>query len=235
MKKNRMMRLASILLVATLMSTCTISGTFAKYVTSAEATDTARVAKWGVSITPNGAMFEKEYAKDDSTYTLGANTVVSSDEWKVVAPGTTKAMTEVLLQGTPEVATRVTYEATVNLNGWTLSDSSEYCPIVFTIEGQTYGTNDTDATNKSANVAALKEAVKEAIKKCGKDYAPNTNLYAMNGDYPSVSWAWPFQTGADDAAKAANDVKDTDLGNKAAAGNHAVVQLTIATTVTQID
>lgn len=45
MRKNRMMRAASALLVAVLMTTCTISGTFAKYVTSADSTDTARVAK----------------------------------------------------------------------------------------------------------------------------------------------------------------------------------------------
>ena len=64
MKKNRMMRLASILLVATLMSTCTISGTFAKYVTTASGSDTARVAKWGVTVTANGALFDHVYEKN---------------------------------------------------------------------------------------------------------------------------------------------------------------------------
>ena len=47
MKKNTMMRVASALLVAVLLTTCAISGTFAKYVSSAETSDTARVAKWG--------------------------------------------------------------------------------------------------------------------------------------------------------------------------------------------
>ena len=50
MRKNRMMRAASALLVAVLMTTCTISGTFAKYVTEASGGDTARVAQWGVSV-----------------------------------------------------------------------------------------------------------------------------------------------------------------------------------------
>ncbi|MFR0985955.1 MAG: hypothetical protein ACLSFZ_04975 [Frisingicoccus sp.] len=45
MKKNRMMRLASSLLVLTLLTTCVISGTFAKYTTQAGGSDTARVAK----------------------------------------------------------------------------------------------------------------------------------------------------------------------------------------------
>ena len=47
MKKNTMMRLASVLLIAVLMSTCAISGTFAKYVTSDSSSDSARVARWG--------------------------------------------------------------------------------------------------------------------------------------------------------------------------------------------
>ena len=51
MKRNKMMRIASVLLVAVLLSTCVISGTFAKYTTSNSATDSARVAKWGVIIT----------------------------------------------------------------------------------------------------------------------------------------------------------------------------------------
>jgi hypothetical protein len=47
MKKNKMMRLASLLLVCVLLTTSVISGTFAKYTTSYTANDTARVAKWG--------------------------------------------------------------------------------------------------------------------------------------------------------------------------------------------
>ena len=47
MKKNVMMRVASALLVAVLMTTCAISGTFAKYTTTASGKDAARVANWG--------------------------------------------------------------------------------------------------------------------------------------------------------------------------------------------
>lgn len=47
MKKNRMMRLASILLVCVLLSTSVISGTFAKYTTTVTSDDKARVAYWG--------------------------------------------------------------------------------------------------------------------------------------------------------------------------------------------
>lgn len=234
MKKNKMMRAASFLLVAVLLTTSVISGTFAKYVTTATGSDSARVAKWGVTVNPNGELFLTAYEKDDNTFTKADNTVVSSDTWKLVAPGTTHGLTEVQLTGTPEVATRVTYDATLVLGPWSVT-SGEYCPIVFTVEGATYGTNDTDATNKYATIAALITAVEEAIEDCKEDYAPNTDLSSVSTDYPSVSWSWPIETGADDEAKAANNLKDTELGNLAASGNHSMIQLTIATTVTQID
>lgn len=50
MKKNKMMRFASVLLVAVLLSTCAISGTFAKYTSTASGTATAKVAKWDVKV-----------------------------------------------------------------------------------------------------------------------------------------------------------------------------------------
>ena len=50
MKKNKMMRIASVLLVAVLLSTCAISGTFAKYTTTFSGTSTAKVATWDVEV-----------------------------------------------------------------------------------------------------------------------------------------------------------------------------------------
>lgn len=231
MKKNVMMRVASLMLVMVLMTSSVISGTFAKYVTSGTGSDTARVAKFGVEVTANGEMFLKNYEKTDGTYTLGTNTVESSDTWKLVAPGTTKGMTEVQLTGTPEVATRVTYGATVTLDAekWKVA-GEEYFPVYFTIEGMTYGTDDSglgfDYT--FATVAELKTNVEAAIEACAEDYAPNTNLSTVSGDYPTVSWCWPFYTSD------ANDVKDTALGDKAVAED-ITISVAITTTVTQID
>ena len=53
MKKNRMMRLASVLLVCVLLTTSVISGTFAKYTTTNTASDEARVAYWGFDAAAN--------------------------------------------------------------------------------------------------------------------------------------------------------------------------------------
>ena len=61
MKKNVMMRVASIMLVLVLMTSSVISGTFAKYVTEGQSKDSARVAKFGVTVTGNAAIFSDSY------------------------------------------------------------------------------------------------------------------------------------------------------------------------------
>ena len=117
MKKNKMLRIASILLVVTLLSTCVISGTFAKYVTRAKGNDKARVAKWGVLVTVEGNAFADKYAATDEAYLEdgGEYSVISSVEGEqVVAPGTSAEEADMALvatvKGTPEVATRYTLE-----------------------------------------------------------------------------------------------------------------------------
>lgn len=110
MKKNNVMRVFSLLLALTLISVCAISGTFAKYVTKAEGTDQARVAKWGIVLTVDpGEAFATEYeATDENGYEGLA--VKATD--KVVAPGTNSEEAGgnivATVNGTPEVATRYT-------------------------------------------------------------------------------------------------------------------------------
>ena len=66
-KKNWTMRAAVLMLVLVLITSCFVGGTFAKYVTSGSGTDSARVAKFGVTVTASGDLFAKEYATDDQT------------------------------------------------------------------------------------------------------------------------------------------------------------------------
>lgn len=233
-KKNVLMRSAGLLLALVLVTSCFVGSTLAKYTTSADATESARVAKFGVTITANGATFAKEYATDD-TNVVGtiAKSVVSSDDSKLVAPGTKKeGFVASTIAGTPEVAVRVSYEAKeFKLTNWTTNGTDEYCPLVFTVNGVEYKIGNTGITD----VAGLQKAVKDAIKAYTKDYAPGTNLSNVGADTLTISWEWPFETGANDTEKLANNAKDTALGNRAAAGNAATVSLTLATTVTQID
>lgn len=96
MKKNKTLRAAGILFLATMLTTCMTAGTFAKYTTSDSAKDSARVAKFGVTVTADGSLFGEEYAGKE-----GGNKPISfsGDEHtgtvqvfetgeNVVAPGT---------------------------------------------------------------------------------------------------------------------------------------------------
>lgn len=112
MKKNRTMRVMFVLLALTLLTTCAVSGTFAKYVTSAGAEDSARVAKWGVLVTVEGNAFGTEYKAEDKAYLAAEGTisVKAEDEAYVVAPGTSSELLDknlvATVSGKPEVAVR---------------------------------------------------------------------------------------------------------------------------------
>ena len=97
MKKNTFMRVASALLVAVLLTTCAIAGTFARYTTEVSSSDAARVAKWGFGTAT--IEFEDLF---DSEYT---NVKTGSDDMAIIAPGTSGSVSFQFVQtGTPEVA-----------------------------------------------------------------------------------------------------------------------------------
>lgn len=244
MKKNRMMRVASALLVAVLLTTCAISGTFAKYVTTADANDTARVAKWGVSVTATGSLFETQYANDgaiekDEAGNDIAYTVVSSGSDDVVAPGTAKENGLTFsITGAPEVAVNIDFKITgvkdVLLPAGTYLDyttgnnttdeftlDDDYYPIVYSLKKE--GTEVASGTM---------EDIEDYLDGIEGNYAANTNLTTTFGNY-TLSWAWEFD---DDA----NNKADTFLGQLAAGvatatGASTTASATIEITVSQID
>lgn len=225
MKKVLNMRVAIILMALTLITSCFVGGTLAKYVTEGKGEDTARVAKFGVVVTGTGEAFAKTYATDDASFT-GTFSVSSGDDDKVVAPGTSGDMAAFAITGTPEVAVRVAFTAsTVEFgDNWIYNDGTDdsyYCPIEITVGSTTLKGND------YANVAAFEAAISDAIDDYTKDYEAGTDLSLIGVDAPAISWAWAFESNS--------DVKDTYLGDQAAAGNAATITLAITVTVTQID
>ena len=219
-RSSIMIRVISILSVITMFTMCFVGGSFAKYVTSGNASDNANVAKWGVTIEGTANTFEKIYAKDNDGFTVADNTVVSTGD--VVAPGTTGNMAAFTLSGTPEVAVNVKFTGTLELGDkWVDSNSGYYCPIEITVGDTTFkGTSYQSADEFEA-------AVNAKIATYSQDYAAGTDLSTIGANAPAISWTWAF-TGNDDA-------KDTYLGNQAAAGNAATIRLDVTVTVTQID
>lgn len=232
LKNNRTMRAAVLLLALVLITSCFVGGTFAKYVTSGDAADLARVAKWGVTVTAHGTgdVFAKEYAGIAGQ----DNTVVADDgKTNVVAPGTKKEnATLVTLSGKPEVAVNVTYSADhFGLTGnWQSDDNGTfYCPLIITVG---------DRVIKCAalqNAEAVATAVKDAVAACSATYEPNTNLSAVENGGLKISWEWPFEE-TDNPGQ--TDEKDTYLGNQAATAaglDIPAIHIPATATVTQID
>lgn len=254
MKKNMIMKIASVLMVLTLASTCAISGTFAKYVTSAKSENLARVAKFGIEVTAAGeadSLFKTDYNKPTGASTTIETTVSSeavpadstTPRAKVVAPGTEGTLGAFKIEGKAEVAVNVAFSATLDLGeNWKVTPAGataeeEYCPLVFTIRYKNVGaTDETSTTIKMEGeintIEKLENAVIAEIAKVTNNYAPNTAIES-NGSLLEVSWAWAFEGTNTDAYQ--TDEKDTLLGKKANTANTPTIDFNITCTVTQID
>lgn len=223
MRKNKMMRVAILLMVAVLLTTCVISGTFAKYVTSGTSQSTARVAKFGVEVQATSDLFTKTYKNGSETVT-----VASSNNDNVVAPGTSGTISNATLKGKPEVAVQIGFakpDFEIGDN-WTVGTGDSavfYCPLIITVNGTSVkGLDYTSASDFEAAVEAKITAITTDV------IVPNTDLSGKtDGLGINVGWEWPFET--------SNDEKDTALGDAAAAGTAITVSLSYDVTVTQVD
>ena len=221
MKKNRMMRLAAVLLIAVLLTTSVISGTFAKYTTSASSDDTARVAYWGFqsfnSMDITG-LFDKAY-----------DNVKSFDEVDVIAPGTTNSKTftfawdESVKDGGNAIGVtgpEVAYDFTVSVDGSTCDpEIANNANIQWKLDNGAWG----DWGTLLANIKAL-----SGDPSGTKQYAPGQlpSAFTATDDVHTIAWQWVFYT--DNAA----DVVDTALGN-ADELNNVTIKITI--NATQVD
>ncbi len=222
MKKNKAMRLASALLVLTLLTTCAISGTFAKYTTSTTGTDKARVAYWG---------FDQAAATAidlfDGTYTNNVNSSGEVDGFSnVVAPGTSKETTFAFgytnyrtdAITAPEVAYTFTVDPTI---------TGDYDELdVNTSFKWTLAKGDATATEYQT-VAQLLAAIKALSGDAtgSKTYNPGELPAAFTSadETYTIGWKWAFE---------GNDTADTTLGNSQTLEN---VTFAITITATQVD
>ena len=256
MKKNTMMRIASFLLIAVLLSTSAISGTYAKYVTKASGYDTARVAKFGVEVAVTGSLFSQTYVEVADGNIPGSSdlTVKSSDADKLVAPGTQNdAGLTFSIKGTPEV--KVDVDITIDdtslrdvyllagdyLNyttGNNITDTfnlaSTYNPLIFTLKD---GNGNVINSLEDVNISTIESYLENTLS---KEYEALTVLDTIvpgnDGTY-TLTWKWNFENGVDEA--------DTLLGNIAAdAATYGVgldgkynlnTYIDLSITVTQVD
>ena len=225
MKKNAMLKIAAILMVAVLLTTCAISSTFAKYTTSKTDTVTARVAKWGVTATTTASgMFTETYG----------TTVISSE--KVVAPGTSSPDAYKItstVSGSPEVALLVNVSAVVTLSGWVDNSGNLYCPLVFT-----NGTDTVEGIDYT-DVAALQNAIADLISAENVEIAVSDTALNYKVLDQSLTWSWEYEVEDENGdIDTEIDAKDTFLGDLAAdedETNDPTITIAVTTTIDQAD
>lgn len=197
MKKNRFMRLASCLLILCLITTCAISTTFAKYVSGDSASDTARVAKWGITVSTSGNLFGENYgAKDhatnaDSITSTATMTVSTSEDDDIVAPGTKNAVGfQISVSGQPEVAYNVTVKSA--------ADADKIATSEIYLKAGTYGVMvPVTGLNSESNVVGLYTESTGTYTKVesgswvsGTTYYEVQNQVIVEGDgYYPIAWS----------------------------------------------
>ncbi|MCI9585235.1 MAG: hypothetical protein HFH45_01195 [Bacilli bacterium] len=121
----------AVLVLTVILSTGSVAGTYAKYTSSNDFTDQARVAKWGFSFGGDTAvtmdLFQDSYD----------GTVTSSNTDRVIAPGTAyqytfKLTNETTGKVTPEVKYSIKFEDNSEI------DSTLDGKLVFSLDGTTY-------------------------------------------------------------------------------------------------
>ena len=236
MKKNKMMRLAAILLVCVLMTTSVISGTFAKYVTSVESSDKARVAYWGfqaenaMKITD---LFSKAYG----------STVESVNGDDVLAPGTYGKTTfqfawdedttawdgaKVNVTG-PEVAYEFKIEVVDVIDD--LIDENPNIQWALVKGNVDVATISADEWKRWDDMVAEIKALSGDASGV-KQYGPNTLPGAFTKDDDTYTIAWQWLINDSNAEDDAQNVRDTLMGNAQLLDDCSI---TITITATQVD
>jgi len=232
MKKNKMMRLASALLVLVLLTTCAISGTFAKYTSSAAGEDIARVAYWGWG--DNDFQIDNLFATayiEEEVNSAGAMDTTVTD---IIAPGTTNSATFAFAytnyQNDKITAPEVAYTFDISTAGSTCADDIQSnTNIQWKLDSGEWGT-----------WAELMTAI-ELLDGAGDGattYGPGALPAAFAPDTEhTISWQWIFETPDDAGTDGVNEMDvqdgiDTAMGNKQLLDQ---VKIVINITATQID
>jgi len=264
-KKNKVLRVASLALVLTLITTCLSAYTLAKYTTSVSGTDTARVAKldFGASLEAmdergtgkssgyielattavNLDIFATSYDTDDANVTAaGANvkTVVSNSTDNIIAPGV-KGGFEIAFAGQSEVSLRVSLGITETNNAkvpMLYQYGTDYYSDQYTSGAHYFVMMNDGSTMTKANVAGDLDDLASAIATDIGIVDAGVNVSGLG--IVKVDWFWPFEEYTKNADDTYTLITGTTVGTDAydtALGvvGTDIVTLKIAATATQVD
>ena len=225
MKKHNMMRVASVLTVVTLLSTSLISGTLAKYTSTAtSAGDSAKVATWKILAGTGAALDVISSASNSNSFTFDLfNTVKDtkdgtdekdvkegSDNTSIIAPGTW-GYVDLKIKNESEV--NASY--TIQLNPTNVNVPLQYAIKKSPSEDENYPMNGLTVDwrdGSGENPLKVTSASGEDLTITNKEVT-----YRMY-------WKWDYE-------RSNKDTEDTDLG---VAGT-ATPSITATVTATQVD
>ena len=242
MKKNYMMRIASVLLVVVLLTTSIISGTLAKYTSLASGTANARVAKWSIKIedadiaAANTESFtfnlfdtivDSVTVNNDTISTSSESdvaTAASGENYKIIAPGTAGYF-EINIVNNSEVTAEYSID-------WSIENSLDI-PVQFSTDGSTWyndinslNTNTMLSYEDSNNEGKVTIYWQWAFENNGY-YTTATDMSTTGDDYDSYLGAL--------AASATTDVSGSYVTSGDTSGVMPILSVTASVTVTQVD
>lgn len=195
--KKKMTVLAGLVLTVVL-SMGSVAGTYAKYISSVDSSDEARVAAWGLGVTVS----TRDLFAD--SYTAGNKKIAASENGdNILAPGL-EGYYDFQFTGTaPEVA----YKLSVDLDGTEYTGGTDELrelledSILFTLEDSHGNAVNSNLENKVLSVFIDQLEAYYADKKFEAGTALDNETY-------TIHWSWPFEAGYDE--------DDTTLGDAAA-------------------
>lgn len=201
MKKKRNVAgfLAKTAVALTLISTCLVGGTLAKYTSEVTGTGTSVTAKW---VFKAGST---DGATTFTTFTLGGTTdgAVAKER---IAPGST---------GTIPVYYDLTgTEVKTQLKVYVKVDDASKLPRNFTMAVGSTKKVATDFTNNTY--------VELLTKTLNVDSTNHTVPAADAKSNANITWNWAFETGSDAASKKTGDTTDTADGTAAGTANFTI-------------
>ena len=134
MEKNKTIKIILITLLIAMIALILVSGTYAKYTSSASGSATARVAKWSFNVgknndivTTNTFIFNLFDTINDTNGTDKETDVVSANADKVIAPGTSGSF-DLVLENKSETSAKygITYTIT----------NTASIPVKFSVNGK---------------------------------------------------------------------------------------------------
>lgn len=191
MKKNHAARLGALALALTLVSTCLMGGTLAKYTTTVTGTATATVAKWSFKANEQTATINEIKLGDTLSYNE------KDINKNVIAPGTEGSF-DIKLDGTgSEVGIDYAIEIA---KGTAMGDSKLPSNLVFS-------TNMISGDNKGKPLTALSTESNSPLK--------GTINYNDGSKKKTITiyWKWPYDTDTGTTNNDTNDTTDSGIGN----------------------